>query len=152
MKKADRITAIVLLVAAGGICWNSLQWPLMEEFGPGHGFMPFWLGVLLGVLAIVLLVQAARIPAEEDEPTRFPAWQGAKAVLLAILAMGVNALLLENIGFILSTLILVPFMMAVVLREKWKLTVYTTLGVTALLYVVFQVLLNINLPKSPLGI
>ncbi len=152
MKKADQITAIVLLVAAGGVIWNSLQWPLMEEFGPGHGFMPFWLGVLLGILALVLLAQATRTPAEEDKPTKFPGAQGAKAVVLAVVAMGVNALLLENIGFILSTLVLVPFMMAVVLKEKWRTTLFTTIGVTALLYVVFQVLLNINLPRSPLGI
>ena len=46
--------------------------PPSATFGPGSGFLPFWLGVLLAVLATILFVSAWRRQATGRKTRLFP--------------------------------------------------------------------------------
>jgi cation transport ATPase len=79
MKKADLITGVVLLVLSGYVIREAWLMPPSATFGPGSGFLPFWLGVLLAVLAVILLATAwHREATEKDMKSPFP---GAKALI-----------------------------------------------------------------------
>ena len=70
MKKAEMITGVFLLILSGLVIWEASQMPPPASFAPGAGFLPFWLGVLLAVLATILFVSAWRRPATENDPKR----------------------------------------------------------------------------------
>ena len=55
MKKAEMIAGMVLLLLSGLVIWSASQMPPSATFGPGAGFLPFWLGIglLVGVAALV---------------------------------------------------------------------------------------------------
>ncbi len=151
MKKLDQISAVVLLLVSGFVIQQSMGMPQQAEFGPDYGFFPFWLGLLLAVLSIALFVDAWRRPAAKDEPWPFPARKALLNIVLMMAALAGYAFLLETLGYLLTTLLFVGFLMGVVQRDKLRTTVITTLAVTAFLYLVFQILLEINLPKGPFG-
>jgi len=152
MKRADMITGIVLLVLAGYVMWESMQMPPSATFGPGSGFLPFWVGVILAVLAGFLVASVwTRKMTQKDSVNPFP---GAKALLAITGVLGGLAayiFLIEVLGFLVDTFLYVAFLVGMVERQRWSLTLGVAIVTTASLYIVFQVLLGISLPKGAFG-
>ncbi len=117
MKKADRITAIVLLLFSAFIIEESAKMDLFVEFAPGYGFFPFWLGILMALLSLMLLVDASRRPAEKDEAAPIPGRQALIKVVLVLAGLGAYAFLMELTGYVFDTLLLVVLLLGVVDRE-----------------------------------
>lgn len=152
MRKADMMTGIVLLVLAGYVMWEAMQMPASATFGPGAGFLPFWVGVILAVLAVFLLASVwTRKMTRKDAQNPFP---GAKALLAITGVLGGLAayiFLIEVLGFLADTFLYVAFLVGMVERQRWRLTLGVAIVTTASLYIVFQVLLGISLPKGMFG-
>ncbi len=151
MKKADQITAIVLLLFSAFIIEESSRMTLFVEFAPGYGFFPFWLGVLMAILSIMLLVDALRRPDAADDVASFPSKPVLINVILIMASLGLYAFLMEIAGYILDTLVLAVLLLGVVEREKPRTTLIAAVSMTAALYVIFQLILGVSLPKGILG-
>lgn len=151
MKKADLITGCVLLALSGFVIWESSRMPPSATFGPGPGFLPFWMGVIVAGLAAILFLTAWFRKAGPNEPAVFPGRKALTAVGLVLLALALYTIFMEPLGFLANTLLFVAFLMAVVQREGFKMTASVAVLTTAGLYIIFHVLLGITLPRSPLG-
>ena len=151
MKRIDEITALVILVVSAFVIVESSKMTLFVEFAPGYGFFPFWLGILMAVLSLLLLIDAWRRPPEKDEPQPFPPRQTLVAVVSVLGAIGIYVALLEVVGYIIDTFLVVLVLLGVIEGEKWNKTVPISVLMTAVLYVVFQLWLGVNLPKNALG-
>jgi len=152
MKKAEMITGVFLLVLSGLVVWQALEMPPSATFGPGAGFLPFWLGILLAVLATILFVSAWRreMTAKEDAPV-FPGKQALFTIALVLSALGGYILLIEVVGYVVDTFLFVLFLVKVVEREKWPLALMLAVATTAGLFITFQILLKITLPSNMFG-
>ena len=152
MKKADMITGVVLLALSGYVIQESLRMPPSATFGPSAGFLPLWLSVLLAVFAIILFVSAWRRKAtEKDGRSIFPGKQALLAILMVMVGLGVYIELIEILGFLIDTFLFIVFLMKAVEREKWRLTLIVAVSTTAVLFLTFQVLLQITLPSNMFG-
>ncbi|MBI4790575.1 MAG: tripartite tricarboxylate transporter TctB family protein [Chloroflexi bacterium] len=151
MKKADQITAIVLLLFSAFVIAESSKMTLMVEFAPGYGFFPFWLGILMAVLSVMLFVDARRRPEALDESASFPSKPIFLNVLLVLASLGVYAFLMELVGYMVDTLLLAFVLVGLVEKEKWQKALVAAVLMTAGLYVIFQVILGVSLPKNVLG-
>ena len=61
MRSADRIAGAALLALAIAFSAGALKhYAYRGENGPGPAFLPFWLGLVMAVLATALLVGAIR--------------------------------------------------------------------------------------------
>jgi len=152
MKKADQITGIIVLIFSGFIIEESWRMPQQSAtFGPGVGFLPFWLGVLMAILSILLIVTAWRRQAAPTKKAVLPGRQALIAIVLVLTGLAVYILLLELLGFLVDTMLFTAFLLNVVMREKWKRTFLIALMTSVGLYVIFQKLLEVNLPKNMFG-
>jgi len=151
MKKADLITGIVLLTLSGYVIWESWRMPPSATFGPGSGFLPFWLGIVMAALAAMLILGAWLRKTDPQEKAPFPGGKALMRVTLVMVGLGIYIFLMEVLGFLLNTFAFVAYLMLAVERERWKLTMLVALFTTAGLYIIFQVLLGITLPKSMFG-
>ncbi len=152
MKKAEMITGVFLLVLSGLVIWNSLEMPPSATFGPGAGFLPFWLGVLLAVLAAILFVTAWRREAtESDSKPVFPGKQALFSITLVLVGLAVYILLIDVLGYVVDTFLYMVFLVKIVEREPWPLTLKLSVAGTAGLYIIFRVLLKITLPYNMFG-
>ena len=152
MKKAEMMTGVFLLVLSGLVIWESSKMPPSASFGPGAGFLPFWLGILLAVLATILFVSAWRRQAQEqDSKPVFPGKQALFAITLVLAGLAGYIVLIEVLGYLLDTFLFVVFLVKVVEREKWPLTLKLAVATTAGLFIIFQVLLKITLPSNMFG-
>jgi putative tricarboxylic transport membrane protein len=152
MKKADLITGVILLVISGYVIQEAWRMPPSATFGPGSGFLPFWLGVLLTVLAVILLATAWRRQAtEKDSKSPFPRKRALIAIGSVLGGLAVYIVLIEVLGYLVDTFLYVAFLLGIVERERWPMTVGVAVLTTAGLYLIFQVLLGITLPSNMFG-
>jgi putative tricarboxylic transport membrane protein len=151
MRRADQITGILVLIFSLAVMEGSRRMPPSATFGPGAGFLPFWLGVLMAVLSILLIIRASRQAG--GTPGRSPLPNRRAAIAIAATAGGLAAfiVLVEPLGFLLATALLTAFLLRVVERERWLTTALVAAGNAVGLYIIFQILLGVNLPKNMLG-
>jgi putative tricarboxylic transport membrane protein len=117
---------------------------------PGPGFVPFWAGVVLGCLALSLI--AYTIYSRPAPPSKN--WY--KEVLwgrwfITIVSILVYAILLEYLGFIICTFILLNLLIIVIKPQQWKMAIIISITATGGAYFLFQIWLKAQLPKGFLG-
>jgi putative tricarboxylic transport membrane protein len=119
----------------------------MSEEGPGPGFFPFWYGIAMVVLSLVLVLRSAT-GAATGKPVE---WAGVRRALLAWAAFAVSVALFQPLGFLLSFALLTLFVMYVMYGRPLKISVAAAVGNAAGFYLVFVLALGLSLPVGPLG-
>lgn len=151
MSRADRIGGIVLLLLSVWFGWAARRYPYWSETGPGSGFLPFWLALAMGVLAVLLLLAAAR-PGTPDDA----AWAPRGRSVVRLLAVAVTAVLfaafMDRIGMIAGTAIFLLVMLRVIEGYSWTRSVVIAAGGAAGTYLLFVHWLGVPFPIGPLGI
>jgi putative tricarboxylic transport membrane protein len=147
----DRITGAVLLAVA--LVWIILVYQTIEpsqSAAAGPRAFPLFFGAALAVMAIALLAQTYLAPGvARDVDVRAALPGEIAAVLLTIGAIVLYGLLLEPLGFIPSTIIVVAAMMVLILRIWSPLKVAAmSVGLSLGCYLVFGKLLGTYLPPG----
>lgn len=118
---------------------------------PGPGFMPFWAGVILGVLAIIVVFTSSQIRGGGWEIGNL--WKGKKwrNVVSVILSLFIYAILLPWIGYLIATFGLLTLLFGLMGRQRWWLQGIGALITSIVTYFVFHSWLDVQLPKGILG-
>jgi putative tricarboxylic transport membrane protein len=114
---------------------------------PGPGFMPFWSAIILGIFMLLQdsLPHKAKEAGEKREKIH---WQ---AVFLAFASLLVCIFIFERLGYIISTLLFVGFLLKGIERKGWLSTILASVLMTLFSYCVFKVWLQADLPKGIFG-
>ena len=149
MRKAYIIANLVWLALAGAICAESIRLKVGSFHMPGPAFLPFFAGALLGILSLISLVQTWR----EKEARGAGPWGGTPFLKLALLlgVLFIYTALLEVLGFILGTFLLLLFLFRVVEPVGWKTVILVTVFTMGGTYLLFGILIESSLPKGFLG-
>jgi putative tricarboxylic transport membrane protein len=152
MDRIDQVAALLWLVVGIVVLIGSKDLKYRAEYGPGPGFFPFWLGVGLIVLGLMLLAQISFSRKEEKEnfspPSKYAAWQ----MFLVMFGFFGFVFLAEKVGFLLCIGLLFLFLLVVVERRGWKFSLAIALINTFLFWVVFEVGLSLRLPPGLLDL
>jgi putative tricarboxylic transport membrane protein len=148
MPRSDRFSALFFLALAIFICQQSTGIGVGTLGRPGPGLLSFGAGVGIGLLALVFLIQtflAKQSPAgaEQDEESG-----GAAKTITICISLFIYTLVVNRLGFILSTLFFVLFLFRTVESEPWWRSVMKAALVTIGNYLVFVVWLGVRLPKG----
>ena len=81
LDKSELIASLLLIAMGASVAWEAWDWPYMTKDGPGPGFFPLWIGVLLVVLSVMLLAMQAR-DAAGGKPAPKTDWTGTGPALL----------------------------------------------------------------------
>ena len=151
MKRLDLIAAAGLAGFAGYILFESRKLAFGNLRVPQTGFFPRALGILLVLLALGELLRALRHsePVLSMEKIAGEGWIRIGATLATMLGF---ALVLEWLGFLLATFLLMVLLLRAIEAPRWP-KVFVVALVTALLsYGLFAYLLGVPLPAGILGI
>lgn len=133
----------IILLEARGLTFGSIR-------TPQTGFFPVLLAGLLLVLSLLLLGQALHQSATEPSLWRVgsESWKriGSTFVILAGFA-----LVLESLGYLISTFVLMVLLLRAIDPLKWNVVIAVALSTSLVSYLIFAWLLNIPLPQGFLG-
>jgi hypothetical protein len=146
------MTAAIALLAFGALTAGlSLQLPLGTLRAPGSGFFPFALGLLLVALAAGEFLRLHLAKPKPAPPAPAPAADGAaRRVLLFMAVVAVSTALLQPIGYVASSFLLMLGLLRV-LGSRWSASALIAALSAAACYVLFVLWLRIPMPAGPLG-
>ena len=147
MRSADRVTAVLLLVfsvafAAGAVKYYS-WW---GSGGPGSAFLPFWLGLVMALLAIGFLVRSVR--RKDPGESWLPRGEGLRDMLVVLAVTTAFVALLNVTGMVIGTALYLAILVAYLGRHRWWLTLGVALAAAIFNWLVFVHWLRVPMPEG----
>jgi putative tricarboxylic transport membrane protein len=150
VRSADRIAGAALLALAIAFSVGALRnYPYWGENGPGPAFLPFWLGLVMAVLATMLLVGALR--SRDPGEAWLPRGESLGRLAVVIVATVAFVALLGVLGMTIGTVLFLLFLVRFLDRQPWVVSIAVALAVAALNHAVFARWLRVALPVGPFG-
>ena len=151
MKKGLIAACIVLMALSLYGMIESSRLERTMQMGIGIGFLPFSMGLAMGVLSLILLVGLLKGKIKvKDEPICEKG--GAVRVVTVVAILSAYIILVEGIGFVPSTFLFFCGTIFVLGQRRIVKTLLTSAAFTLFLYVIFRVWLKSPLPTGFLGI
>ncbi len=148
MRYANLIAgAAVFLLGAGTsvLAWTTL--PYSGEFGPGPGFLPLWLGIILMVSAVGAILVDLTTGAKPEILFRPETAQCLKVLsLILVVFLGLPVL-----GFSAGLAVIAGGGMRLMGRHRWVSRAATVIGTAVCIHYLFGQALGIPLRKGMIG-
>jgi hypothetical protein len=144
--RSDQFSGLMLVALALYVAWADRVYPTGTVHEPGPGFMPLVLAIFLGLMGLLIAAWGARsLPLAEMR------WPEAKRAITILIASAVGIYVLEDIGYRLTIMVLLIFLMGVIERKPPFMVAILSIGFSFLSYYVVADLLLVPLPRSPWG-
>jgi putative tricarboxylic transport membrane protein len=145
--RGDQLSGIVLVVIAAVVVWENRAYPLGSLAAPGPGYMPLVLAVALAAFGLLIALRGGASPLLNTVD-----WSETMHGTVALIACGVAVFALERIGYRLTMIALLVFMLGVVERKRPLPILLVAVGFAFISYYVFATLLKVQLPQGPWGL
>ena len=149
MKRTYIIVNIFWLVLSIAVCLESWRLNVGGVHAPGPGFLPFYTAILLGVLALISLMQTLKVV----EGPASGIWGGIRWLKLGLMlaSLFLYTLLFSLLGFVLATFLLLLVLFRVIEPYGWKMVLISSVLTIGGTYFFFVILLESRLPRGFLG-
>jgi putative tricarboxylic transport membrane protein len=149
--RSDIAVAAILLALAGYIFLAASALPFGTARVPQTAFFPKTLAVLLAILSLVVLAQAlaGKRATFDADKIGSAGWFRIGASLATLIGF---ALVLQPLGFLLSTFLLMVCLLRAIDAQSWGKVIAVALATSLLTYGLFAWLLGVPLPAGVLGI
>jgi putative tricarboxylic transport membrane protein len=142
-------TSALFWVAVGILtCYGATRLGLGSVTEPGPGFIFFWSGLILMILSFIVIADSVR--SSEDSVQEMGKMNWAKIVLV-LLSLLFYAFFLERLGFVLTTFVLLSFLLGWSERTNWARSLEVASATALVSYAIFELWLKIRLPKGIFG-
>ena len=148
-KWVEVVVAAILLMLGTVVVFQSQKlgsgW---TSDGPGAGYFPFLIGVVLVISSVGILYQALSMRAESSDV--FVTHAQLRLVLSVLVPAAVYVLAAEFLGLYLASAIYIALFMIVLGKYSWVKSVIVALAVNALFFLMFEVWFKVPLFKGSL--
>ena len=149
MRSADRVTAVLLLALAVAFSAGALKYySWWGSGGPGSAFLPFWLGLVMVLLALMMLVKSLRNPWPGD--AWLPRGEGLRDMLVVLGVTVAFVALLKVVGMILGTALYLLALIRYLGRHPWWLAAAIAFAAAGFNWLVFVHWLRVPFPEGML--
>jgi hypothetical protein len=140
---ADRVSGVVLFLLALAVGWEARKLPFGTVNAPDSGFFPLSLAVMLAVLSALIVLASWQLQARHTAP---PSWQGAGRVALAVAALVTYVAVLNQLGYLLASALVMLFYLRGLERLRWGVCLAITLASVVASYLLFR---RLGVPLPP---
>ena len=151
MRQTDRVTAALLLAFAVAFSAGALkQYQWWGPGGPGPAFVPFWLGLVMAILAVMMLVRSLR----QDHPgaSWLPRGEGLRDMLVVLGGTVAFVALLDVLGMVIGTAVYLAVLVRYLGKHPWWMTSAIAVAAAGFNWLVFVRWLRVPMPEGKLWI
>lgn len=146
MRRHDLLSSIIFFCIGLFIVFYAPQFGIGSLSTPGTGFTPFLTGLIICGFATTIFLQALLGKSGRVEKI----WAGIKLKkrVLSVLMLIAYAFLLEPLGFIIDSFLLILFLTRYMGSQSWKRS-FLCAGLSSILsYLLFETWLKAQLPRG----
>src|SRR3972149_2878898 len=125
MLTSDRVAGSALVLLAVVTAGETRRLPLGTLHNPGPGYMPLLLAVILGVLGAIVALRGGGAP-----PVIARRWSEAPPAFAILAGSAFAAFALERLGYRLTVIVLLAFLLGVMERKRPAVVVAVALGLS----------------------
>jgi len=147
MRLADFIGGLVALILGLAVIFFSSQLNYYSEFGPGPGFLPLWVGIIITGSAVYVIIDILKKQRKAGVFFK-PRTRLGLQVLITII---VTFLLLPLFGFAIGLALFIGVTMRMMGKHGWILCGLTAIVTAIGIHFIFVSWLTIPLPQGLIG-
>lgn len=143
----DAVVAVLVMVLGGVVIYGSRK--LGSEWtsdGPGAGYFPFYIGLILTISGAGILYQSLNGNNKNTEV--FVDSEQLRRVLSVLLPAGVYVLAIQFLGIYIASAVYIALFMVVLGKYSWLKSVVAALIVNAVFFMMFEVWFKVPLHKG----
>jgi len=152
MGKTDVVTGLVLLVTGVAIFIGSMSYPWGNLQEPGPGFLPRLASAILIVLSTFIIIGPLMKKEKVSAHSFFPTRDAPKRVAIAVGAFFAFRLLFPILGLVPTNFVFFLLITRFLGHHSWRASFIFSLLTTTSAYLLFQVWLDIQMPKLFFGL
>lgn len=142
--RSDQFSGLALVAFSVYVIWAGRVYPTGTLHEPGPGFMPLALAIFLGLMGLLIALGGAR-----SRSLAAMRWVEAKRAVIILAASALAVFALPFLGYRLTVMALLVFLMGVVERKPPLIVAILAVGFPLLSFYVVADLLLVPLPRSP---
>lgn len=150
MRRVYQVGSLSFLALSAFVVWEAKSMTYYSKLGPGPGYFPFWLGIVLALLSIAWFLDVSLRPAGPIEPGFVPGRDGIVRLSLILASLIVYVLVLDPVGFRLAMLAFLLFLLLTIGHQRAWVTMIISIGGSFGAYYVFHQWLSVHLPRAGL--
>ena len=141
--------SLIFIFLGGAIAIGALRYDFGSFQNPGAGFVPFFSGFAIALFSAFTLLRALKL----GSPPLREIWAGTwwRRAFIVTVALLLYSSFLNQLGFLVSSVILLIFLFRVLEPSSWRGTIFAALVTTLGFYLVFQIWLEAQLPAGLLA-
>jgi len=147
MRIADLIGGVIVLLLGLAVIYFSSQLEYYSEYGPGPGFLPLWVGIIIAGCAIYVIIDVLK--KHHKIGTFFK--PRTKLGLHVLVIIFITFLLLPLLGFSIGLAVFVGITMRIMGKHRWLSCSLTAVVTAICIHLVFISWLTIPLPQGLIG-
>jgi putative tricarboxylic transport membrane protein len=148
MKRVYQAAGLCFVGFSAFVVWESWTLEYYTNLGPGPGFFPLWLGVVMGGLSLAWLVRVSGRPERAKISAFLPHGAGLARVLSILAALVAMSGLMNLLGFQLTMFLFLVFLLMVLGRQALWLTLVVAFLGSVGVYRLFGGYLDVSLPAA----
>lgn len=151
MKKIwfERIFSIFLMILAIGAFWQTFSFPKSPTgLITGPAFFPAWLSILLFSCSAFLLIKTFIRPDEGIQEKVIESYRVLLRILYFFLLICAILLIIPYTGLLPAQFILVFILEISIEKRRYKHAFLVSMSACAVIYLIFEIGLQIRLPRS----
>ncbi len=154
MRKANLGVAIFLFLIGAIVMFDAVRlgWRWDPGFGPGAGYLPFYLalGILIGT-SVIIIKQVRQLVKEGAGDKPLIEEGGLKPILWVLVPSAVMVVLVSVVGLHFAAFLFLLFYMRVVGKIGWLECILVSVLIPVAMYITFDRLFLIPLPDGMIG-
>ncbi len=147
MKRLDWISGLFLCLLGIFISIESYRVSLGDFHNPGPGFFPFLTGLAIAVLSFLLLIPGGN-DGQVQKAAFFEERSHVPKLIFSIVSLFAYGLVLDQLGFILCTLMYIGFIGRMVAGLKWPQAILLAALSSFGSYILFAMVIKADLPRG----
>jgi hypothetical protein len=151
MKTLDQTSSLFWLLVSLSVFIESVRLGIGTPQNPGMGFLTFGASGILGILSLLLFVQASLRKDKTKAPSLF-AGKLWKRILFILVLLILYSRTMPVLGYLLSTFLLMTALFWILERKKIVWVLACSLLTTLFTYFVFSKWLNCQFPDGLFGL
>jgi putative tricarboxylic transport membrane protein len=153
LRRNDLVPGMIWMALGISVSIYSSRLRLGTLGGPGPGLMPFLLGLSLCICSVLVITRSLVLTIREKGMRGEGVWSQVdlKKIILVISSLLGYAFILEKIGFVITTIVILFILFRTVGSQKWHYVLVSSLLTVFVTYLVFVIILKVELPHGILG-